>query len=38
MLSFFANIDKAKSLLNFAPTVNIKQGLAKTIDWYRKNN
>jgi UDP-N-acetylglucosamine 4-epimerase len=33
----FANIEKAKSLLNYNPSVNILQGLEKTVDWYLAN-
>ncbi len=33
----FANIDKAKLLLNYKPTVEIEQGLALTVDWYKTN-
>ncbi|MES2838461.1 MAG: GDP-mannose 4,6-dehydratase [Bacteroidota bacterium] len=30
----FADISKAKKLLNYAPTVSLKQGLANFINWY----
>ncbi len=33
----FANIDKAKNLLNFSPTINIIQGLTTTVEWYKNN-
>jgi UDP-N-acetylglucosamine/UDP-N-acetylgalactosamine 4-epimerase len=32
-----ANVDKAKSLLNYEPKVNIKDGLAKAFEWYKNN-
>jgi UDP-N-acetylglucosamine/UDP-N-acetylgalactosamine 4-epimerase len=32
-----ANIDKAKQLLHYNPQVDIKEGLQKTIAWYRAN-
>lgn len=32
-----ANINKAKHLLNYNPLVNLEQGMALTIDWYRNN-
>ena len=28
------NVDKAKSLLNFEPSISLKDGLKRTIDWY----
>lgn len=31
------DISKAKSLLNFQPTVNFENGLTETINWYRNN-
>jgi UDP-N-acetylglucosamine 4-epimerase len=31
----FADISKAKALLNYAPTVEIKEGLRRTVEWYR---
>lgn len=34
----FANIDKAKNLLGYKPTVEIEKGLELTVDWYKKNN
>jgi nucleoside-diphosphate-sugar epimerase len=30
------NIDKARRLLGFEPKVDLEEGLARTIDWYRK--
>lgn len=33
----FANISKAKELLGFAPTVDLKEGVSKTVDWYKAN-
>lgn len=32
----FANIDKAKSLLQFSPKVDIKTGLKKTVQYYKQ--
>ena len=29
------NIDKAKELLNYEPKINLKEGLLRTIEWYR---
>jgi UDP-glucuronate decarboxylase len=31
------SIEKAKNLLGYAPSVDLTEGLLKTIDWYRKN-
>lgn len=31
-----ANIDKARKLLNYNPSTTLKEGLAKQIEWYRK--
>lgn len=33
----WANIDKAKRLLNWSPRTNYQDGLQKTIDWYIEN-
>lgn len=33
-----AGIDKARELLDFAPIINFDEGLARTVDWYRKGN
>jgi dTDP-glucose 4,6-dehydratase len=30
------NIEKAKSLLSYSPAVDLNQGIAATIEWYRK--
>jgi len=30
------NIDKARQLLGYEPTVELEQGLLRTIDWYRR--
>jgi UDP-glucuronate decarboxylase len=30
------NIDRAKDILNWEPTINLEQGLIKTIDYFRK--
>ena len=32
-----ANINKAKQLLGYEPLVNLEQGMALTIDWYKNN-
>ncbi|MEO8761161.1 MAG: SDR family oxidoreductase [Bacteroidia bacterium] len=34
----FANIDKAKKLLKYNPTIEISKGLELTVDWYKENN
>jgi len=33
-----ADISKAKRLLGYTPSVNVKQGLAKAFEWYRRNH
>ncbi len=32
-----ANIDKAKSLLDYNPAISVKEGLKKAFDWYKDN-
>jgi UDP-N-acetylglucosamine 4-epimerase len=32
-----ASIEKAKKLLGYSPGMNVREGLAEAIDWYRKN-
>jgi UDP-glucose 4-epimerase len=32
-----ANIGKARHLLRFAPTVNLAEGIERTVDWFREN-
>ena len=32
----YADISKAKKLLNYSPKVSIEEGLKKTIEWYKK--
>ena len=32
----YADISKAKRLLNYNPKVSIEEGIKKTIDWYKK--
>ncbi len=32
-----ADVSKAKTLLNYNPTVTVKQGLEKVYEWYKKN-
>lgn len=33
-----ADISKAKTLLGYEPTVNVKEGLRQTFEWYRKQH
>ena len=35
-MSLYANIDKARKLLNWEPKINIDDGLNKTINYYKK--
>ena len=37
-MSLYANISKAKRILNWVPTTNIDKGLKKTIDWFENDN
>lgn len=37
ILKSLANIDKAKSMLNFNPKFELKEALEKTINWYKVN-
>ena len=37
VLITFADINKAKRLLNYRPKVGIKEGIRKFIEWYNKN-
>jgi nucleoside-diphosphate-sugar epimerase len=30
------NVDKSRELLDFAPKVDLEEGLLRTIDWYRR--
>lgn len=32
-----ANIERAKELLDFAPTIDLREGLTRTLEWYKKN-
>jgi UDP-glucose 4-epimerase len=32
-----ANVSKAKKLLNYEPQFTFEEGIAQTVDWYRKN-
>jgi UDP-N-acetylglucosamine 4-epimerase len=32
-----ADVSKSKALLGYAPTVNIREGLRQTLDWFRQN-
>jgi len=38
ILHSFANIDKARKELGFDPLVGFKQGLKKTVSWYKKRS
>ena len=31
----YANINKAKKLLNYNPTINIEEGVKNFVEWYR---
>jgi UDP-glucose 4-epimerase len=33
----YANIDRAKGLINYEPDVRLEDGLRKTIEWFKKN-
>jgi nucleoside-diphosphate-sugar epimerase len=33
-----ADISKAKKILGYSPKVAIKDGLIKTVDWYKNND
>lgn len=33
----WADIDKAKKLLRWSPTVRIEKGISRTVDWYKEN-
>jgi nucleoside-diphosphate-sugar epimerase len=33
----WANISKAKKLLNWAPEIGLDEGIKKTVDWYKEN-
>ncbi|MCP4422878.1 MAG: SDR family NAD(P)-dependent oxidoreductase [Chloroflexi bacterium] len=35
---YFFNTDKAANMLGFEPKVPIREGVAKTVDWYKRNN
>ena len=35
--STWANIEKAKELIDWKPTVNLDDGLKNTVEWYMKN-
>lgn len=37
MLETSANIEKAKRLLGWEPRIDLAEGLARTVDWYRAN-
>ncbi len=32
-----ADIERAKKLLGYAPTVDFREGLRKTVDWYKSS-
>ncbi len=33
----YANIDRAKELINYEPDVRLEEGLKKTVEWFKKN-
>ncbi len=33
----FASIDKVKNLLNYMPTINLEEGIERTINWYKQH-
>ena len=37
MMHTWANIDKAKRLLNWAPNIAFEEGMKSTVDWYKNN-
>ena len=37
MKSTWANIDKAKQLLDWTPTISLDDGLERCVEWYRRN-
>jgi len=37
IMETWANIDKAKNLLNWEPQVSLDDGLTRTLEWYTKN-
>ncbi len=37
ILRYVADINKAKELLSYEPTINIDEGITKTINWYKEN-
>lgn len=37
MLATWANIEKAKNMLGWTPKVDLKEGIKRTIDWYKDN-
>jgi len=37
MLATWANIEKAKNILGWMPKVDLKEGIKRTIDWYKDN-
>jgi UDP-glucuronate 4-epimerase len=38
VLLTYADIHKAKKLLNYEPKTTIKEGISKFVEWYKKNN
>ena len=38
MISTWANIDKAKALLDWSPQVMLEDGLERCVKWYRDNS
>ena len=37
LMETWANIDKAKQLLDWTPQVTLEEGLERTVDWYLQN-
>ncbi len=37
MMHTWANIDKAKRLLNWSPNIGFEEGMKSTVDWYQNN-
>jgi nucleoside-diphosphate-sugar epimerase len=33
-----ASIERAKQVLDYAPTIDLREGLKRTVEWYRKNS
>jgi len=37
VMATWANISKARELLDWEPQVSLKQGVASVVDWYMEN-